>query len=142
MGEVPDHFYTQSAVLPYRILENHLEIFLVTSRGKRRWVLPKGVVEPDLSAVDSAIKEAWEEAGVEGTATPSALGSYTYEKWGGLCNVQVFPLLVERVSQSWPESSRKRRWFEPEEAARRVDEPELKELIIRSAARLLAGGTD
>lgn len=134
MGEVPDHFYTQSAVLPYRSLESHVEILLVTSRSKKRWVLPKGVVEPNLSPVDSAIKEAWEEAGVEGTVTPKVLGSYTYEKWGGLCNVQVFPMLVERVSQNWPESKRTRRWFEPEEAARRVDEPDLKELIIRFTA--------
>lgn len=138
MGEVPDHFYTQSAVLPYRIHGDHLEILLVTSRGKKRWVLPKGVVEPGLSAVDSAAKEAWEEAGVEGTVTSSALGSYSYEKWGGQCNVQVFPMLVERISDSWPESARSRRWFEPEEAARRVDEPELKALMIRSATLLLA----
>lgn len=139
MGQVPDHFYTQSAVLPYRILENQLEILLVTSRRKRRWVLPKGVVEPYLSPVDSAAKEAWEEAGVLGTVLPRALGSYTYKKWGGQCRVQVFPMLVERVAEIWPESTRQRRWLDAEEAARRVDEPELKELIVESAKLLLAG---
>jgi len=142
MGQVPEHFYTQSAVVPYRILENHVEILLITSREKKRWVLPKGVVEPDLGAVDSAIKEAWEEAGVEGAVTPCALGSYTYEKWGGTCSVQVFPLQVERVSEIWPECSRTRHWFEPEEAVRRVHEPGLKELLIRFATSLLAGSAD
>jgi phosphohistidine phosphatase len=142
MSQVPDYFYIQSAVLPYRILENHVEFLLVTSRGRQRWVLPKGVVEPELSAVDSATKEAWEEAGVEGIVSPSALGSYTYEKWGGLCNVQVFPMLVKTVSDSWPESTRERRWFEPEEAARRVDEPQLKELMITSATLLFAASAD
>ena len=142
MGQVPDHFYIQSAVLPYRILENDVEFLLVTSRGKQRWVLPKGVVEPELSAVDSATKEAWEEAGVEGIVSPSALGSYTYEKWGGLCTVQVFPMLVKEVLDSWPESTRERRWFEPEEAARRVDEPQLKELMITSATLLFAASAD
>ena len=137
MAAVPEHFYTQSAVLPYRILEDHLEVLLVTSRGRKRWVLPKGVVEPDLSAVDSAVKEAWEEAGVEGIVNSRALGSYTYEKWGGQCAVQVFPMLVKRVSEVWPESTRGRRWFEPEVAAREVDEPGLRELLIRAPRLLL-----
>ncbi len=82
MTEVPEHFYTQSAVLPYRILDGRVEILLVSSRRKKRWVLPKGVVEPGLSAVESAVKEAWEEAGLEGLAASQTVGSYRYEKWG------------------------------------------------------------
>jgi len=140
MTEVPEHFYTQSAVLPYRILEGRVEILLVSSRRKKRWVLPKGVVEPGLSAVDSAVKEAWEEAGLEGLAASHTVGTYRYEKWGGVCTVQVFPLQVERLSESWPESTRDRRWFAPEEAARRVHEPELKRLMTRFAESLLAPG--
>ena len=104
MTEVPEHFYTQSAVLPYRILEGRVEILLVSSRRKKRWVLPKGVVEPGLSAVDSAVKEAWEEAGLEGLAAPQTVGTYRYEKWGGVCTVQVFPLQVERLSESCPKA--------------------------------------
>ena len=138
MAEVPNHFYTQSAVLPYRVLEGHVEIMLVTSRSKRRWVLPKGVVEPGLSAVDSAVKEAWEEAGVEGIVDPEVLDRYTYKKWGGICTVQVFPLRVERVAESWPESSRDRRWLELRDAALRVDEPELREIISKALPLLLS----
>ena len=140
MTQVPEHFYTQSAVLPYRILEGRVEILLVSSRRKKRWVLPKGVVEPGLSAVDSAVKEAWEEAGLEGLAASHTVGTYRYEKWGGVCTVQVFPLQVERLSESWPESTRDRRWFAPEEAARRVREPELRRLLTRFAESLLAPG--
>lgn len=142
MTEVPEHFYTQSAVLPYRILDGRVEILLVSSRRKKRWVLPKGVVEPGLSAVDSAVKEAWEEAGLEGLAAPQTVGTYRYEKWGGVCTVQVFPLQVERLSESWPESTRDRRWFAPQEAARRVQEPELKRLMTRFAESLQAAGPD
>lgn len=142
MTQVPEHFYTQSAVLPYRILEGRVEILLVSSRSKKRWVLPKGVVEPGLSAVDSAVKEAWEEAGLEGLATAHTVGTYRYEKWGGVCTVQVFPLQVERLSESWPESTRDRRWFAPQEAARRVQEPDLKRLMTRFADSLLAAGPD
>ncbi len=142
MTEVPEHFYTQSAVLPYRILDGRVEILLVSSRRKKRWVLPKGVVETGLSAVDSAVKEAWEEAGLEGLATSHTVGTYRYEKWGGVCTVQVFPLQVERLSESWPESTRDRRWFAPQEAARRVQEPDLKRLMIRFAESLLVAGPD
>lgn len=142
MTEVPEHFYTQSAVLPYRILDGRVEILLVSSRRKKRWVLPKGVVEPGLSAVESAVKEAWEEAGLEGLAASQTAGSYRYEKWGGVCTVQVFPLQVERLSESWPESTRDRRWFAPQEAARRVQEPELKRLMTRFAESLLGPGPD
>ena len=115
-----------------------IEILLITSRRKTRWVLPKGVVEPDLAPSDSAVKEAWEEAGLEGTVSPQSIGTYEYEKWGGVCSVQVFPLLVEDLAESWPESHRDRRWFGVSEAARRVDEPELKALITRSTAALLS----
>jgi len=134
--EVPSHFYTQSAVLPYRLIEGRVEFLLVTSRRKNRWVLPKGVVDPELSAVDSAVKEAWEEAGIEGTVSSRALGSYRYEKWAGVCTVDVFLLRVEEVSETWPESHRKRQWLEPREAALRVDEPGLQQIIVRSAAVL------
>ena len=142
MAQVPEHFYTQSAVLPYRILDGRVEILLVSSRRKKRWVLPKGVVEPGLSAVDSAVKEAWEEAGLEGLAASHAVGTYRYEKWGGVCTVQVFPLQVERLSESWPESTRDRRWFASEEAALNVQEPELQRLMTRFAESLLARGPD
>jgi 8-oxo-dGTP pyrophosphatase MutT (NUDIX family) len=139
MAGVPSHFYTQSAALPYRYRDERLEFLLITSRGKKRWVLPKGVVEPGMSACDSAAREAWEEAGVEGSISAEPLGSYSYQKWGGLCQVEVFSLRVERLAESWPEQARERRWLEPVQAASMVDEPELREILLGSPARLLAG---
>ena len=96
MGQVPDHFFQQSAVLAYRHDRGNLEILLVTSRRKKRWVIPKGVREPDLDAVD-------DEA-------------------------------VHTSYDVWPESYRDRQWFEPQEAAAKVDEPDLKQIILRFAA--------
>jgi 8-oxo-dGTP pyrophosphatase MutT (NUDIX family) len=92
-----------------------------------------------MSAFDSAAKEAWEEAGVEGSIATEPLGSYSYRKWGGVCHVQVFSLHVERLAETWPEPARERRWLEPEAAAGLVDEPELKEILLGSRARLLTG---
>ncbi len=134
MSQVPDHFYRQSAVLPYRTDRGRLEILLVTSRRRKRWVVPKGVREPDLSSAESAAKEALEEAGIEGHVGSQPLGTYTYEKWGGVCTVEIFPMEVHTSYEVWPESYRDRLWLSPEEAAERVNEPELKAIILEFVA--------
>ena len=135
MKRVPPHFYRQSAVLPYRDDRDGLEILLITSRRRRRWVLPKGVVEPELDPAQSAAKEAFEEAGIEGEIGQEALGDYAYEKWGGICSVEVFPMRVHTTHESWPESGRSRQWLHPSAAAERVRESALKALILDFAAQ-------
>ena len=127
----PDFFYQQSAVIPFRGRGDNLEIMVITSRRKRRWVVPKGVKEPDMSAPDSAAKEALEEAGIEGDVLPGSIGSYDYEKWGGTCTVDVYAMEVKKVYDDWLESFRDRQWVSLEEAAGRLGEEDLK-AIVRS----------
>lgn len=131
MRQVPQHFYTQSAVIPYRERSEGLEVFMITSRKRKRWVLPKGVKEPELSPQDSAAKEALEEAGIQGAVSATAIGSYQYEKWGGTCTVEVFAMHVQKVLDEWEESYRDREWVSVDEAMRRVNEPELKRILKR-----------
>ena len=78
----PRWMFRQSGVIPYRFKQGVLEILLITSQHRKRWVIPKGVIEPDLTAVESAIQEAWEEAGLTGRASEQTIGSYIYYKWG------------------------------------------------------------
>ena len=138
MSELPDRpswYYRQSAVIPYRQAERGLEVLLITSRRRKRWIIPKGIVEPDLTPAESAVKEAFEEAGVVGEVSTSSVGTYQYKKWNGTCTVEVFSLQVKEVLKAWPEvQERTRAWLSPEEAANRVAEPALKELL-RSLAR-------
>lgn len=134
MNKVPEHFYQQSAALPYRSDRGRLEILLVSSRRRKRWVIPKGVRELDLDPGASAAKEALEEAGIEGELSEKVIGTYSYEKWGGTCTVEVFSMAVHTSYDTWPESYRDRVWLSPEEAADRVDEPELKQMILEFAA--------
>ena len=82
MRTKPDGYYVQSAVIPYRRDEGRVEILLITSRKRRRWVLPKGVCEPDMTAADSAAKEAMEEAGVRGSVSTETVGRYRYREVG------------------------------------------------------------
>lgn len=134
MAPVPPWFYRQSGVLATRSSGGRREVLLITSRKGKRWVIPKGVVEPGLSPAESAAKEAWEEAGVRGPLRPEPLGSYRYRKWGGECAVEVFLLEVASVAETWPEDHRARRWAGAEEAAEAVREPGLRALIRGLAA--------
>ena len=129
MSEKPAYFYRQSAVIPYRIRHGQVEVLLITSRKGKRWILPKGIREPHLSAAGSAAKEALEEAGIEGPTDESMVGIYDYKKWGGTCTVEVFAMRVDVVHEEWLESHRLRAWLSPTEAADRVDEPALKDLL-------------
>lgn len=138
LGPVPDYFFTQSAVLPYRQVDGKLEIMVIASRKGTRWVIPKGVKEPELSLRDSAGKEALEEAGVHGRLDDEPIGHYDYEKWGGVCHVAVFPMEVnESVPEDeWEESHRERRWLNPRKARRLLDERALRKLVDKLAKRL------
>ena len=131
MGKKPERFYRQSAVIPYRITGNKIEIMLITSIRKGRWVVPKGIIEPGLSAKESACKEALEEAGIIGDVPSTPIGRYSYAKWGGQCRVKVFTMKVNTVFAGWPEEFvRKRRWMTVKAAADSVKEPELRRLIL------------
>lgn len=138
MAERPDWPFSQSAVIPYQIDDGQIKIMLITSRKRKRWVIPKGVIERPLTPAESAVKEAWEEAGITGQINSASIGTYKYQKWGGTCQVRVYLFEVEQVLNAWPEDNlRSREWVSAEEAARRVDEAQLKEMIQALPTRLL-----
>ncbi len=123
----------QSGVIAFRGPPDAMEIALVSSRRGRRWVIPKGLVEPFLDPGASAAKEAWEEAGLRGELSADPVGSYLYRKLGGLCDVAVYLLRVEAVLETWPESRwRSRVWLSASRAAERVQEPVLARLLRTS----------
>lgn len=129
----------QAAALPWRLTERGVEILLVTSRDTGRWILPKGWPEGEEDLWKAAEREAAEEAGISGSIAASELGRYYYGKalptgMERRCEVHVYPLEVNRVADKWPErKARLRRWFAPQEAAARVREPDLGELIAAFA---------
>lgn len=114
-----------------------LRVVLVTSRETRRWVIPKGWIEPGEQPHRSAAREAFEEAGIVGEADPEPIGhfAYTKRKQGGVllpCDVLVYRLRVVRLLHDWPERrERDRRLVTPAAAAGLVAEPELAALLRR-----------
>lgn len=115
------------------------QVCLVTSRSGKRWVVPKGHMEPGKSASEIALQEAWEEAGLVGLVRHDPLGSYFYEKDGLLCHVIVFLLNVTAEAKSYPEvGQRERIWVPLAQAASYIEEPGLRD-ILRATALPLAG---
>lgn len=128
--EKPIYYFNQSGAIPFRYKKGKLEVMLITSMGSKHWIIPKGIIEQDLSAEESAQQEAFEEAGVMGKVIPKCIGEYRYSKWGGICNVKVFPFAVEKVLDDYPESDlRKRKWVTIQKTESLVDIEELRELI-------------
>jgi len=125
----PDWFYTQSAVVPFIIENEKIKILLITSRKKKRWIIPKGVVEPDLTPSDSAAQEAFEEAGIKGDIYPNPIGEYQYKKWGSTCTVTVFLMKIEMLLLEWPESYRDRIWVGVKESKIYIQENKLQKII-------------
>ncbi|WP_324762992.1 NUDIX hydrolase [Sinorhizobium meliloti] len=134
----------QYAALCYRLARktNALEILVITSRDTGRWVIPKGWPMQGKQAHEVAEREAYEEAGVKGKVQRAAIGAYVYQKRmdHGLeisCKVQVHALEVEDFCKNFPEKgSRRLEWVDYREAAKRVAEPSLKELILEFGKRL------
>ena len=112
-----------------------VEVLLVTSLNSKRWILPKGWAEPGLSLSQNAAREAFEEAGVTGRIETKPAGSYHYLKQkregGGVpCRVDVFALKVTKLHDEWPErGSRRMEWVTPEQAAARITEPGLRDIL-------------
>ncbi|MBX3567451.1 MAG: NUDIX hydrolase [Rhizobiaceae bacterium] len=129
----------QVAALPFRRSgADRVEFMLLTSRGTRRFVLPKGWPMKGMSEAESAAIEAEEEAGIQGQVAKRPIGRYRY--WKRLrtvfapITVAVFPLLVEKERDKWNEMrSRNRAWLSAQDAALLVDEPDLIQLFREMA---------
>ena len=116
----------QAAAIPVR--DGH--VCLVSSRTRKRWVVPKGMIPAGLSLARAAELEAWEEAGVAGLLVPEPVGTYEYTKNGRAHCVTVFLLHVTSEADTWPEMhQRSRVWHPVERAAEQLVEPELRDIV-------------
>jgi 8-oxo-dGTP pyrophosphatase MutT (NUDIX family) len=121
----------QAAAIPVRAGR----ICVVTSRGGKSLVVPKGCLEHGRTAEQIALQEAWEEAGLIGRLHSPPIGSYRYEKAGTRFEVVMFLMNVTTVVKDWPESRRRsRHWLHPADAVARVRERGLRKLMRKALA--------
>ena len=125
----------QVAALCWRTGKRGLEVLLITSLNAKRWILPKGWPEADLTGCENAAREAFEEAGVTGRTGAGAIGRYLYLKekreGGGMpVSVDVFALQVTKQLDDWPEKGQRSMiWVPLDQAAAKVSEPGLREVL-------------
>ena len=123
--------FNQSGVVPYRKKENSYEVLLITSIKKKKWIVPKGYVEFNLTPFESAKKEAYEEAGVIGSNETIELGTYSINKSIGKQYIKIFSMEVIKVLDDYPEKNlRKRKWYSLKEAAETVSLTEVSNMIV------------
>ena len=133
--------FTHAGVLPYRVNGKKLEFLLITGRGTRQWLIPKGHWRPGGHPSETALREAYEEAGLTGTIHPQPIGTY---RNGNKRNrnkqelIIIYPLEVRQKSASWPEKGqRKRKWVDAAAAGDLVDDP-LADIIKSFAQNFMA----
>lgn len=122
--------FNQSGVIPYRKIEDGIEILLITSIRKKKWIIPKGYVEFNLSPFDSAKKEAFEEAGIIGSNETIELGTILLISGIGKTRIKIYSMEVVEILDEYPEKElRKRKWFDINEAAEKISIPEMSAMI-------------
>lgn len=127
----------QAGAIPFRRSAEGLQVLLITSRDRGRWVIPKGGIKKGFTPAQAAEAEAYEEAGVKGSLSPDPLGKFTYTKLtrNGVfraATVLVYAMRVEKQLEKWPEQAQRRfKWMPIAEAVALVQEDGMATLLLR-----------
>ncbi|XP_065851317.1 nudix hydrolase 4 [Euphorbia lathyris] len=110
--------------IPYRYKKSNslmsskeIEVLVISAMKGDGMLFPKGGWENDESMVDAGMRETFEEAGVSGEIEEK-LGKWFYmSKRGSIMHEgHMFPMLVQKQLDHWPEKNiRKRRWVSVKE---------------------------
>ncbi len=127
---------TQFGALCWRRKAGKVQVLLVTSRRRKRWIVPKGWPMDGKTPAKCALTEAWEEAGVIGVESDACIGVYSYARVRDgddvlPCLAMLYPVKVKRLKDKYPEvRERRRKWVSRKKAAKMVQHKELSKLII------------
>lgn len=126
----------QVAALVHRGDMGALKVLVITSRGTGRWIIPKGWPQVGRTLAETALCEAYEEAGIRGEVSPTPIGTFCYCKTDlpperiNQFIAAVFTVQFTRQEKDWPERAQRIcEWVSPQEAACRVEETELKQIL-------------
>ncbi|PRQ15865.1 putative hydrolase [Rosa chinensis] len=131
--------------IPYRYRQTkqeslsteEIEVLVISSQKGKGMLFPKGGWELDESIEEAAYRETLEEAGVTGHLEPK-LGKWRYKSksQGTFHEGYMFPLLVNKQFESWPEKTvRKREWMTLAEAKEACQNWWMKEALDEFARR-------
>lgn len=144
LGATKTGVRTQFGALCWRVRKDRIEVLLVQTRRRKRWIIPKGWPMEGQTPAKAAATEAYEEAGVLGKVTPICIGLYSYTKYPRAgtdplpCMVAVFPMKASETLKDYPEKGqRKRKWVSTKKAADMAGEPELAQILRHFDPRLM-----
>lgn len=107
----------QASVIPFRVRDGEISFCLITTSSGGKWTFPKGTIEPGDTGRQTALKEAFEEAGLHGDLIGEPVGSFQQTKWSTDFAVEVYLMDVTQVDEAWEEQDvRQRRWCDLETA--------------------------
>ncbi len=114
----------QVGAIPFVFREHQPLVLMITSRTHERWIFPKGAVETNETSDDAAVREAFEEAGVKGTALPDLSHDVqavkNLEEGPRDMLITYFPLHLEEQFDDWPEKKRRKRHWVTIDEARKI----------------------
>ena len=122
----------QAAALPFQIVDGKIQLLLIQTRSGNNWTIPKGIIDPGYTPRQTAIEEAFEEAGISGQVFDYPYGHFSYEKWQSLCEVKTFLMRVDQIFDQWPEKTwRRRLWIFGDHDLRIIKYESLRNLLIK-----------
>ena len=125
---------THAGAVVFRLTREGPRYLLVEANGNRgRWVFPKGHLEDGETALDTALREVTEEAGVR--ARPiRRLRRVRQKQEGNPISIAYF--LMAYAGRGRPLDKRRTRWLRLDEALEALD-LEKSRRVLRSADRLI-----
>lgn len=127
----------QVCAIPFRREDSAPEFCLITSLKKKRWIFPKGIIDPGETFVESALKEAYEEAGLRGHILEHELGRFEDFKWDTHLSIRVVMMQVTGCEPQWPETDlRQRKWVSGDEGVELLHKAKLKEFLAAASNHL------
>ena len=126
----------QYAALAWRERAGRREYLLVTSRRTGRWIFPKGNAAKDEDPAAAALREAAEEAGVDGLPGRRPIGRYqalkVSEERTRALTVELWPVEIRALADDYPEAEHRTRRLVPfEEACALLGQPDMRALLER-----------
>jgi 8-oxo-dGTP pyrophosphatase MutT (NUDIX family) len=110
------------------------KLLVVTNKGGRRWLFPKGSVKKKENPEEAALREAAEEAGVKGEVL-AYIGATEDIVDGDEVRVDYFLVRCDRMAK--PDDDREIRWCTPQKCLDLLSDPVLKKLLDRALPEIM-----
>jgi 8-oxo-dGTP pyrophosphatase MutT (NUDIX family) len=128
----------QAAAIAVRRSARTVQVCLIRRKDSKSWGIPKGVVDRGDTRKETALNEAWEEAGLKGRLIGDAIGTYKYKKWDKTLRVAVYVMEVLDQADTWDEAAfRERRWTSFDKAASRLTRHPARRFLDRARSMLM-----